>query len=196
MQQGVRGRRATKHLARGGDPAAARRANSVFEMLVALALFSVLVILIWMLMGNFLRREGKSSILTGTSRSLVLQQSRQAIRKLHYRLQGGTQILSPLPGITSRELVFRDSRNRQVRLRYVPAQKQLVAERSVEGEYASERRIGTTGEEHGFDVSFCENALFTVLSPRTVCVNFTTFDDRLKESYMIVITLANSRLAR
>lgn len=169
---------------------------SVFEMLIAAALFSLLIILIWMLMGNFLRREGKSSILTGTSRSLVLQQSREAIRKLHYRLQGGTQILSPLPGLTARALEFRDARNRRVRLRYVPPQKQLIAERMVDGAYVAERRIATPGDEQGSDLSFCESALFTVLSPRVVCVSFTTFDERLKESYMTVITLANSRLAR
>ncbi len=30
--------------------------------------------------------------------------------------------------------------------------------------------------------------------PATVCVNFTTFDDRVRETYMTVITLANTRL--
>lgn len=173
-----------------------RQAVTVFEMLIATALFSLLILLIWMLMGTFLRREGKSSILTGTSRSMVLQQSRQAIRKLHYRLQGGTQLLSPLPGITSRELVFRDGKNRQVRLKYVPAQKQLVAERLVDGAYLPEKQVSTSGEDASLDVSFCESALFTVLSPRVVCASFTTYDDRLQESYMTVITLANARLAR
>jgi hypothetical protein len=137
------------------------------------------------------------SLFTATSRSLVLQQSRQAIRKLFYRVQEGIQIVEPLPGQTARTLLFRDVKNRVVRIRHLQQEKQLITEVWRDGAFVDERHTFQPGDElQGIQIGFCDSALFTALSPGTVCVSFTTFDDRVKESSMTVITLANSRLDR
>ena len=172
-----------------------RNAFTLFESLITLALFSMLVILIWNLFGALFPREGPMSLFTATSRSLVLQQSRNAIRKLFYRVQEGIQIIEPEPGQSSRRLVFRDIKNRSVRLTHRPAERRVVCEVYKNGAWVDERTVdGDRDDTQGIRIDSCENALFTALSPATVCVNFTTFDDRVRESYMTVITLSNTRL--
>src|SRR5205085_4170932 len=126
-------------------------------------------------------------------------QSRQAIRKLFYRLQEGIHILKPLPGITEGELVFRDLRNRMVRLHYLAEQRKLVTERmQADGvSWALESSLPRDPyDAEGIAIPFCEDVQFTVLSPGAVCVSFTSVDDRVKETFMTVIALSNARLVR
>src|SRR5262249_52366827 len=97
----------------------ARRGFSMLEAMIALALFVLLGAVVWQVFGILFPREGGMSLYTATSRSLVLQQSRHALRKLFYRVQEGIQILTPAPGQTAREVSFRDIKNRTVRLRHL-----------------------------------------------------------------------------
>jgi hypothetical protein len=155
----------------------------------------VLSILVWTLFTMLFPREGPMSLFTATSRSLVLQQSRNAIRKLFYRVQEGIQIVEPEPGASSRRLVFRDIKNRSVRLTHRAAERRVVCEVYKDGTWVDERTVdGGRDDTQGIRIDSCESALFTALSPATVCVNFTTFDDRVRETFMTVITLANTRL--
>lgn len=155
----------------------------------------MLVILVWSLFGSLFPREGPMSLFTATSRSLVLQQSRNAIRKLFCRVQEGIQIIEPEPGRSSRRLVFRDIKNRAIRLVHRAAERRVVCEIFKGGSWVDERTVdGGRDDTQGIRIDSCESAVFTALSPATVCVNFTTFDDRVRETYMTVITLANTRL--
>jgi prepilin-type N-terminal cleavage/methylation domain-containing protein len=164
------------------------------EMLVAVALGGVLLALSSSLFGKLYSRDGPMSLFTATSKSLVFQQSRQAIRKLFYRVQEGIQIVYPHPGNTSHNFIFRDVRNHTVRLHYLADEKKLVSERLVSGVFVSERSPVVQPKEVGLTINSCQDALFTVLTPNMVLVNFTTSDDRVQESYMTVITLSNSTL--
>jgi prepilin-type N-terminal cleavage/methylation domain-containing protein len=168
---------------------------TLFESLIALALFVLLGFFIYELFGALFPRDGPMSLNIATSRSLVLQQSRQAIRKLFYRVQEGIQLIAPAPGGTARELVFRDIRNRTVRLRHLVPEKRVVCELLQDDTWVPERSVESTNARP-IQIDACESALFTALSPATVCVNFTTSDDRVRESYMTVITLSNTRLDR
>lgn len=169
---------------------------TLFESLIALALFVMLGFFIWELFGALFPRDGPMSLNIAASRSLVLQQSRQAIRKLFYRVQEGIQLISPAPGRTARELVFRDIRNRSIRLRHVATEKRVVCEYLQEdGTWVPEKTVESTNARP-IQIDSCESALFTALTPATVCVNFTTSDDRVRETYMTVITLSNTRLDR
>lgn len=173
----------------------ARRGFTLLESLVALALFVLLGATVWQVFGLLFPREGQMSLFTATSRSLVLQQSRHALRKLFYRVQEGIQILEPRFGATSNELVFRDIRNRTVRLRHLQREKRVVCEVLADGTWQLEKAAATTPlDNQGIQIDACESALFTALTPATVCVAFTTVDDRVRETYMTVITLSNTRL--
>lgn len=177
------------------NDARARRGFTLLETLVALALFVLLGAVLWQLFGALFPREGGMSIYAATSRSLVLQQSRTAIRKLFYRVQEGIQILEPEPGKTTRFLRFRDIRNRTVRLKHLPRERRVVCEVFKDGDWVLEKQAATgAGDNQGIQIDYCESALFTALTPATLCVNFTTVDDRVRETYMTVITLSNSRL--
>lgn len=180
---------------RVAPPRTPRDGFTLIEGLLAGALVSLLVILLWQVFGRVFGREGPLSFFTATSRSLVLQQSRQAIRKLFYRIQEGIQVLEPPPGRTDRQLVFRDLKNYRVRLRHLPREKRLVTERYEGGAYVKEIRLrGEEDDLQGIQLHQCESALFTVLTPTTVCVSFTTYDDRVRETFMTVITLINPNL--
>lgn len=176
-------------------PFPTRRAFTLVESMVALGLFALLGTVVWSLFGVLFPREGGLSLFTATSRSLVLQQSRNALRKLFYRVQEGIQILEPAPGRTAREVVFRDIRNRTVRLKHLAAEKRVVCEVYKDGAFVLEKAAATTPlDNQGIQIESCESALFTTLSPATLCVEFTTVDDRVRETYMTVITLSNTRL--
>lgn len=167
------------------------------ETLIALALFSLLIIAVWNVFGALFAREGPISLFAGTSRSVVLQQSRNAVRKLFCRIQEGVQIEAPPPGTTARELVFRDIKNRRVRVRHLADQRRLVTERLVNGVYVREQLLAHELDKfRGIEVGFCESALFTALTPAMVVVSFTSFDDTVRETFMTVISLANVRLDR
>ena len=183
---------------RGNPRADGRRGFSLFEGLIALALFSVLLIVIGPIFSKLMGRDGPMSINVGASRSLVAQQSRMAIRKLFYRLQEGIQIISPLPGVTAGELVIRDMRNRQVRVVGIAAEKKLVTERlQPDGSWVRESTLPhEASDSDGIVIPFCEDVQFTAITPGAVCVSFSSFDDRVKESFMTVIALANARLVR
>src|SRR5207237_443447 len=99
-----------------------------------------------------------------------------------------------LPGGVSHDLVFRDVRNRKIRLHYLSDEKRLVSERFQNGVYVSERTSKDVSEGQGIQIDQCENSLFTVLTPSSVLVNFTTFDDRVKETYETIICLSNTKL--
>ena len=175
-----------------------RRGFTLFEALLAFALFSLLMVLLWPLFTKLMGREGPMSISIGASRSLVAQQSRQAIRKLFYRIQEGIHIVSPLPGVTDTTLVFHDMRNQTVRVSAVPNEKKVVTERLMpDGTWTRETLLPhDPSDAEGIVIPFCEEMQFTAITPGAVCVNFTSFDDRVKETYMTVIALSNARLVR
>lgn len=175
-------------------PQGTRRGFTLLEALLGLGLLTVLLVSIWNVFGRLFLREGPMSLNTATSRSLVLQQSRLAIRKLFYRVQEGIQILEPLPGMTARHLLFRDVKNRVVQLIHDPVRKKLSTRLFRNGQVVTD--VDPSDDLLGIEVNSCESALFTAITPGTVCVSFTTSDDRVKEAYMTVITLSNTRLDR
>jgi len=171
------------------------RGTTLVESLIVVALLSLLIVVVWFLLGNFTGR-GRLSIATGTSKTLVQQQGRIAFRKLYERLREAVQVLEPAPGHTGTELVFRDMFNRTVKLRIDPVRKQLISERLVSGNYVSEEVLEQEGlMARPIRVSACDAAHFSAMGPMSVFVSLTSTDAQVGNSFMGIIFLANSRLA-
>jgi len=170
---------------------------TIAELLIALALFSVLSGVAWSLFSNFASQDSKLSVTRGASLTLVQQQSRQAIRKLFYRLQEGIEIIEPPPGKTDSNLQFRDLLNRTVRLRHDQARRELVSERLAEGVFVDERSLPTTHlMVQPIRLDHCSHITFTTLTPTTLFVSFSTSDQAHGDSFMSIVHLPNSQLTQ
>ena len=168
---------------------------TLVEALIAISLVSILLVGMWNSLGKLFSSDGPMSLQVGASRSVVLQQSRGAIRKLFYRIQEGIQIETPFPGQSQREMAFRDIRNHRVRIRLVEGEHRLVTERLVDGVSVRESRMqDPTEAARGIEVACCESAVFTAISPTSVWVSFTTFDEKVRDTFMTVISMANLKL--
>jgi len=171
-----------------------QRGVTLIEIVVAMGLLTLLMGLLWFLLGQFTGR-GQLSVATGASRAIVQQQSRLAIRKLFHRLQEAIQILEPPVGKTAQHLIFRDVLNRTVRLQLDAANGQLVSERLVSGNYVGERELEQDNPMvKPIRVPFCESVHFTTLGPTAAFVTLTSADKHVADSFMSVIYLSNSRL--
>ena len=172
-----------------------RRGMSLFEMLMGLALLVLLFTLIWSLWGTLTARSSRLNLVTGASRTMVQQQSRQAIRKLFYRLQEGIQILEPLPGGSANALVFRDILNNTIRLRLDRNKNMVITERLKDRTFELETpELSTSAFDKPIQVASCKAVTFTTITPTTVLVAFTTADSQIADSFMAIISLANGRL--
>ena len=168
---------------------------TIVEALISIALFSVLCVVLWGILGQFVGRSSRLSVTTGAARSMVQQQSRQTIRKLFYRLQEGIEILQPLPGHSSSSIEFKDLLNRKVRLRHDAQDQVVVTEREQGGIYVPERDLADNSTMvQLIEIRDCTEVVFTTLTPTTVFVSFTTRDNDIGDSFLSIVHLKNSGL--
>ena len=100
---------------------------TLVEVLVALAVSALVATVLFAAIRHFFSRESKASLATATERAFAQKDLRIGLKKLMLRIREGTEILSPRPGGTASELVFRDVLNQKIRLRVVPERQALLS---------------------------------------------------------------------
>lgn len=169
---------------------------TLVEALVAFAVAGVVMAVLWGLFMHLVRGQSPMSIVGGTSKTLVQQQTRVGLRILFHRLQEAVQILEPLPGKTDDQLVFRDLLNRTVRLRFDRESRELVSERAATGgDFVREADVAA-GDALGRPIVLTEidNAVFTVLSPTAAFLALRPSDRGVEDTSMTIIHLGNGKL--
>ena len=178
------------------------RGFTVVEVLVAMAIVVGLVATLYAVM-HLLFSSGSRSSLTGlTRRSFMQKDAKSGVRRLMYRLREAIQILSPAPGTTASELVFRDITNAEVRLRHVPAEDRVLSERQVNGAWVEEVEPVTIDTGSGplpatwpVVIRSCRSIRFTALSPDSITIQATLAAESSLSSMMTVVKLRNARQA-
>lgn len=178
------------------------RGFTLVEMVIALALASLLLVVAYEILHLLLGGKSRSSLTSIALRSFVQKDARAGVRRLTYRLRESVEILDPPPGRMASHLVFRDGTNREVRLRHLPAERRVISERLQEGNWVEEKeplQIATRSGEVPVDwpvvLVNCVSIHFTVLSPSAVTVHASIAHEGQIGPLLTVIKLRNSRIA-
>ena len=182
--------------------ARSRAGYTVVEVLVALAIVLALSAVIWGLMHQLFGSGSRSSLSGLTRRSFLQKDAKAGVRRLTYRLREAIQILSPAPGASASELVFRDITNAQVRLRLVPGEDRVISESLESGSWVEEVAPKTVDTGSGpmpatwpVLVRNCRSIRFSALSPDSVTVHATLISEGALGAMMTVVKLRNARQA-
>lgn len=171
------------------------RGYTLVEGLVALVVAGLVIVLLWGLFLHLVRGQSPMSVVTGTSRTLVQQQTRVGLRLLFHRLQEAVQILEPLPGKTDDQLLFRDLLNRTIRLRFDRDRRELVSERAGQGDFVREAEVAPDDVvARPIVLSDIDNVVFTVLSPTAAFIALRPSDRGVEDTSMTIIHLGNGKL--
>lgn len=177
-------------------------AFTVVEVLVALAIVTALIAVIYGLSHQLFGSGSRSSLTGLTRRSFLQKDAKAGVRRLMYRLREAIQILAPPPGTSANELVFRDITNAEVRLRHVAGEERVISERKQGGAWVEEREPATIATDSGpipatwpVLVRSCRSIRFSALSPDSVTVHATLVNEGALGSMMTVVKLRNARQA-
>lgn len=187
----------------GLSPKWTRRAVTLIEVLVAVGVSALLALVLFGTIRHFFSRDSKASLSTATERAFAQKDLRIGLKKLMLRIREGTEILSPRPGVTASELVFRDVLNQKVRLRLNPERQALQSERFEGGDFKVETEAFEVVTEEGdrtllarpIRIGSCSNVAFTTLSPSSVVLSLTVFSGHVENALMTSIHLRNYKLA-
>lgn len=175
-----------------------RRGFTLAEVLVALAITSVVLGIIYGLFHFFFASKSRSNLTGLTRRSFIQKDAKAGVRRLTYRLREGTQILSPPAGTTGEELVFRDIQNTDVRLRRIAAENRVVSEIYQNGAWVRETAPATVQTAAGqlpvcfpVQVSNCSAMRFTPLSGGSVVIEASIENEGTTGSLLTLVKLRN-----
>lgn len=182
-----------------------RRTRAGFTLVEVLVAMSVAIALLAVVYGilHLLFNAGSRSSLTGlTKRSFIQKDAKAGVRRLMYRLRESIQVLSPAPGTSASELVFRDITNAEIRLRRIPAEERVVSEHLVNGAWVEEVQPATVDTGSGpvpatwpVAIRSCRSIRFSALAPDSVSVQATLASEGALGSLMTVVKLRNARQA-
>lgn len=180
-----------------------RRGFTLVEILVAVGLVSALLGAVYGVYHLLFANKSKSNVAGLTRKSFVQKDAKSGLRRLTYRLRESIQVLSPLPGATASELVFRDLTNTDVRLRHIPAEKRVVSERRVGGAWVQEGEPDFVNTSSGAMVASwpviiqnCSDIRFTTIAPDCVTVQASLEWEGQVGPLLTLVKLRNSALAQ
>jgi hypothetical protein len=176
-----------------------QRGITLVETLIACVLASMLLVLVYSLMGLFFGNRGHSNVTALTRRSFLQKDAKSGVRRLLYRLRESIQILSPAPGTSADELVFRDITNVDIRVRHLPAENRVISERSVNGTWVPETgpvlistSAGSIPASWPVMVSNCPSIRFTAVAADCVTVQASLEWEGQLASLLTLIKLRNA----
>lgn len=183
---------------RAGGRVQRGQAFTLVELLVDLAISSMLIGIIYGLMHLFFWSRSRSNVVGLTHRSHIQKDAKAGIRRLTYRLREGIQILSPQAGTSSSELVFRDISNYDVRIKHLPAEQKVISERDTNGTWVRETDPEMFGTPSGpalvswpVQILNCSAVRFTVLSGGCVTIQAAIESEGTVGSLLTVVKLRN-----
>lgn len=186
-----------------------KRAFTLVEIIVVVALIPLVILMVWRLM-SMITGSGTTSVGTLSRRSLLAQTSVLAIEKLYNRLQEGIEILEPRPGESGDELVFHDILNHKVTLKMHPTRENtLVSFCEANGTDDPETGAGCPSHEvtpEGDEgnpfypappirIDNVKSVKFTPQSPVCVRVSIVLADGRVETPLVVMMELKNRGLA-
>lgn len=179
-----------------------RHGTTIVEVLVAAFIAGLVLVVVYGAM-RLLFWSGSTYNLMGTTRqSFVKSDAKAGLRRLMYRIREGIQVLSPEPGRSGTELIFRDLLNDRVRVRLEPAQRRVVSEKSSGAGWAIETDAksmqtgtGAVAATWPITVNNCRGIRFTTHSPECVAIEAEIDHEGLSGSLMTVIKLRNAGIA-
>jgi hypothetical protein len=147
-------------------------------------------------------QEQNKGVVGQTGVSFVRQDLRLAVQKLVARLEEGIEVLSPEPGHTARELVFKDVLNNRVRLsrdERSGALRSWTIDRSGNATPELAVTLPLPGKDpflvtQPIEVPDCESVVFTGLSQALVTVGLTLKDGANKATLLTQVRLRNGEL--
>jgi prepilin-type N-terminal cleavage/methylation domain-containing protein len=181
---------------------ASRTAVTLVEVLVALAVASILMVVLYGAVQTFFARDSRASLVAMTDRTFAQKELRLGLTKLMLRIREGTKVLSPVPGESGPELVFRDVLNRKVRIRVDPATRTVVSEIADGAGWAADGPKSVTNASgqsaivaYPVRIPNCANLCFTGLSPSCVVLSLTLASGSAENSLLTAIHVRNYNLA-
>ena len=178
------------------------RGFTVVEVLVALAVIVGLLAAVYGVMHLLFGSGSRSNLANLTKRSFIQKDAKAGFRRLMYRMREAIQVLSPQPGTSSDELVFRDITNAEIRLRWVAAEQRVISERRESGAWVEEVVPATIQTGSGplpatypVLVRNCRSIRYAALGPDAVSVAAVIESEGSLGSMMTVVKLRNARQA-
>ena len=180
---------------RGSD----RVAFTLIEMIVALAVGTIVLGLAWSFFSTMMgKKGGPPGLVAGTADSFLRQDGIDGISAMTRRLQEAIQVLEPKPGQTSSKIIFRDLLNDQITIEVKAGglvsagangdEREAVPMKTSAGPFYPVKPIRVPG---------CSAAQFTSASPSCV-VMLLTFkgDNDSTTSLLNTVELQNQNLAK
>lgn len=179
-----------------------RRGFTLVEMMVALALVSILLGAVYGISHLMFSSKSRSNLTGMTKRSFVQKDAKSGLRRLTYRLREAIQILSPEGGKSAPELVFRDLTNSEIRLRLIADQKRVISERKVgaawvaetDPDYVNTTTGGRMVASWPVVIQNCTDVRFTAIAPDCVTVQASLEWEGQVGPLMTVVKLRNAQL--
>lgn len=178
-----------------------RRGFTLVELLVAIALVTVLLGAVYGIAHLLFANKSRSNVSGLTRRSFVQKDAKSGLRRLTYRLREAIQILSPEGGRSASELVFRDLTNTEVRLRHIPAEKRVVSERKDGGGWLLEVAPDVVPTSTGSMVASwpvviqnCTDVRFTAIAPDCVTIQASIEWEGQVGPLLTVVKLRNASM--
>lgn len=179
-----------------------RRGFTLVEIVIGVILASILIGAVYGLFHVLMWNRSRSNIVGLTGRTAMQMDAKIGVRRMMYRLREAIQILSPAPGITASELVFRDLTNAEIRVRLLADEQRVVSERLTGGAWVRETdpvmmstASGPVPATWPIVLAGCKAVRFTPLSPDCVTVHATLTSDGNTGSVLTMIRLRNAGLA-
>ena len=179
-----------------------RRGFTIVEVVIGVVLASILIGAVYGLFHVLLWNRSRSNVTGLTGRTAMQMDAKIGVRRMMYRLRESIQILSPSPGTTASELVFRDLTNAEVRVRLLADEQRVISERLTGGVWVREMdpvimntKTGKVPASWPIVLSGCKAIRFTPLSPECVTVHASLASDGTTGSVLTMIRLRNANLA-
>lgn len=181
-----------------------RRRNgwTLVEILIAMSLFTLVIggVYGWL---HLAAGQSHGSISSRTTLSYLRQDVRLGLEKLVGRLESSIEILSPEPGQSGGELIFRDLLNHDARVAHEPPTGELASYRREGASWVRETDVVSLTTEEGaafqspvqpLRIRECQSVLFRVYSPTLVSIELTLADRGAAGTLVTLVHLRNSQL--
>jgi hypothetical protein len=159
---------------------------------VALALFVLVLTLVFDLLHRLLFARGELSVL-GLTDTTVLEISVQpGLVQISRRLSESKEVLWPLPGASANEVVFREINNQVARIRLDPVRRQVLSEVQRGDSWMSDsgQPQDRTGRR-AVAIPSSEAVIFTAQTPTCVLMNLTAAEAQRSREFQVTFAVDN-----